>query len=499
MTTESLSNSLLVSVSFPRWAYSGGELGTPEELPSPARVHAALVSAAGGGPSAHVDGRCLVADPAHERALRWLEEHEPVGVIAPAARLTEYRARRFRLRAAANHPNETDFDPFSALAGPIVYAWPQADTAVLLALQALAPEVTHVGTADSIAIVHIKSGEIDLHLPEFLRLVPGRGPGRELRVAGPGRFGELVEAHRRASRRGGHTTGSGGKQAADESVDGAGDRATRLRRFAPSRQSGAWPFSEVWRVPLSQQLPRWTLRVDRRVAAAVTLHRALIAAIGTDVPAFVTGRDGDRPLQGGGHLAIHLIDNGDGSPPEVVFALPQAVPEADRALLLEVLGNHPTVRIGGRAIRLGMPEIGSALPFWPRPSEVMATDVPMVLDTPGVPRNGPWTLDDAVICSIGYALRAVLEAEGIAWGTGWAFRHALVASLRERGVLAHAQRVTERASLFTHRAREGDLLIAAHATVALGDLAAGGGGLLALGRARHLGGGLLRPVIEGGG
>lgn len=230
---------------------------------------------------------------------------------------------------------------------------------------------------------------------------------------------------------------------------------------------------------------------------AVTVHRALVAAIGSDVPAFVTGRDGGQPLGGAGHLAIHHTRIGPHAEPTLVFAVPSGVPEADRAALLDALTDGPAIRIGGRTLRLGAPEVGSAVTFWPRRSAVMATEVPMVLDTPGTPRRARWKLDDAVLCSVGYALRGVLEADGMSWGAGWEFRQMLVAELRDRGVQARAQRVTGSASPFTHRARDGDLLVAVDATVTLGGLAVDGAGFLALGRARHLGGGLLRPVNEG--
>ncbi|MGO9791183.1 MAG: type I-U CRISPR-associated protein Csb2 [Solirubrobacteraceae bacterium] len=485
---------LVVRVSFPRAVYSGGELGTAEELPSPARVHAAFVSAAAGGPWGSVDGRVLVAGGHHERALRWLEENEPFGMIAPACRPTEYRARRYRLRAAINHPDETDFEPFSALDGPVSYAWPQADPEVLAALQTLALEITHVGRADSIAIVDVTADDVDPASAGFLAAAAGRGPGRALRVATAGRSAALAEAHRRASAPGPQTAGSTGKQAADVPTENIGDSRTVLRRFALARLAGSWPFAEIWRVPVDGGVPSWAMRTDRRVGVAVAVHRALVSAIGDDVPAFVTGRDGDQPLKGAGHLAVHVTAIMSGARPEVVLAIPCGVPEADRAALLSALAGGPTVRIGGRMKQLGLPTLEPALSFWPTSGDVMATEVPMVLDAPGTPRQGRWTLENAVLCSVGYALRGALEADGVQWGVGWEFRHALVAKLRERGVQARAQRVTGSASRFTHRAREGDLLVAVDATVRLGDLAYGGYGFLALGRARHLGGGLLRPV-----
>lgn len=159
------------------------------------------------------------------------------------------------------------------------------------------------------------------------------------------------------------------------------------------------------------------------------------------------------------------------------------------------LASGPRVRVGRENVALGLPQIAPAAAFWPVPSRRFATAVPLVLDAPGTPRHVPWSLEDSVICSLAYALRGQLEASGIEWETGWAFRRELVARLRERGVRASAVRVTSSsASRFMHRSREGDLIVAVHALVELGELAGDGRGFLALGRARHLGGGLLIPL-----
>src|SRR5579875_1468241 len=166
---------LLVTVRFPRGAYSGGGFGEPEAIPAPARVHAAFVAAAAGGPHADVDGRVLVAPPRHADAVRFLEEHEPIGVIAPRAHVNRYGARRFRLRAAVDHNNDTEFEPLSALGGPIVYVWPPAEDEIVASLREVAREVTHVGRADSIAVVDVGLSHYDPDRGDLLQLMPGRG------------------------------------------------------------------------------------------------------------------------------------------------------------------------------------------------------------------------------------------------------------------------------------------------------------------------------------
>lgn len=490
-----MDDALIIEVAFPRGGYSGGDLGVAEAIPSPARLHAAFVAAAGGGPAASPSGRVLVAGAAEREATSWLEDHAPVALTVPRTRPVTRSAHRYRLRAApVPWLNGSPFEPFTALSGAVGYAWPMPPADVLAVLGSLAREITHVGTADSIAIVGVRSGVLDLDDPDLQVPAGGRGPGRVLRIPRPGRLVALEAAHARALRPGRHTPGSKGRQARDEATPGAGDVATELRRFVGAGAAAAWPYGEAWRVPVEGRLPGWLLREDRRVAFAVAAHRSVVRAIGSDVPAFVTGRDGSGPLRGPGHLALHLLRGGGQSPGELIAALPTGVADSDRAMLLEALAPGLRIRVGEREVRLGAPVTGSALPFWPTDEPVLRTVVPLVLDNAGAPHRGAWSLDDAVLCSIGYALRAVLEHGGFAWGSGWEFRRRLVGELRRRGVRAACSRVAGSASRYAHRVPEGELLVAVDARVDLGDLAPSAGGFLALGRARHLGGGLLAPV-----
>ncbi len=492
-------DALLIRVRFTADVYRGGDWAQPELLPSPARLHAAFVSAAGGGPAADtVDGE-LVAGLGAQAAVRWLEEHDLLGVLAPRARVTDYAARRHRIRAAVNvdrgehHREETPFEPFSALDGPVVFAWPPAPEDVQAALSDLAGEITHLGRADSTVVVSVITGSLD----EDGLLLPaaGRGAGVELRVPRPGRTAALLAAHRRARARAPHGAGRKSVQAPDEPVDSAGEVATSLVRFVAPRTAGDWPFAEVWRVPGSARWPAWAMRPAYRVATAVAVHRALVAAIGDDVPPFITGRIGTGPLVGGGHLAVQF----SGGPGELLLGVPAGVSDADRAALLDALAARPRVRVGRQQVALDLPRIAPAVTFWPDPADRFATSVPLVLDAPGTPRHVPWTLADGVLCSLGYAFRGPLEGAGVSWGTGWAFRRELVALLRERGAKAGAVRVTSSASRFLHRGRDGDLVVAVHAVMELGELAGERRGFLALGRSRHLGGGLLHPLSGGTG
>jgi CRISPR-associated protein Csb2 len=493
---------LKISLTFPR-GYEGDELGTPEDLPSAARLHEALVAAAAGGPWAEVGGRELSPCPEHRRALEWLEEHEPVGMSVPLTCLTTPTAQRFRRRASPVTLAGTRFEALSTLDGPVTWYWPEPPEPVVQALRQIAPEVTHVGRADSIAIVRVDVGTREGDHGRYHVMTRGRGPGRVVRIPTSGRLAALEDAHRSARKRGSHSTGSMGKQAADVYVTGGNETATALRRLEPAAETVDWPFEEVWSLDVTA--PQWAaVRLQSapfRVAGAVAIHRALVRRIGTDVPAFITGRDGDGPLRGAGHLAIHLWADPLTGKASALFAVPRDVAPADRMRLVNAFGSGLRVRLPGIGwAGLGEPSAVPASEFWSagRPSFTATSEAhtatPLVLDTPGVPRRGPWSLNDAVVCSIGYAFRGVLERADVEWGSGWAFRRELVDLLRrEYGVEARAWRVPESASRYVHRASEGDLLVAVDAVVELGRLASPRGGFIALGRARHLGGGLLMP------
>lgn len=495
---------LQVSVTFPQGAYSGAEHGSAEELPSPARLHEAFVAAAAGGPWAQPDGRVLVALDEHRAAVQWLEDHDVRGVLVPDARLTVARARRFRWRGSPIAPAPTDFEPRAALNGPVVYVWPEAPDAVVSSLRTLAAEVTHLGRADSVVIIDVNTcQDVD---GSMLGLVSGRGPGRVMRVPLRGRMDTLVRAHAEANMPGGHTAGSIGRQAPDVLVTGASESATTLCRFAS--ENADWPFAEVWTLPIktsTEEDLEQILFPPARVATAVGVHRAIVRAMESDIPPFVTGRDGDGPLRGAGHLAIHVVNDERHGGAAVLLAIPSDVLDADREQLLDALRRPLRARSLARKpvwFTVGRPTIGPAVPFWPGPTPVMRTATPLVLDAPGPPRQGSWTLEDAVLCSVGYAMRGVLErkggaeSRGIDWGSGWPFRAMLVERLRsEYQVRAIARRAQVSASGYVHRMSAGDLAVPVYAAVNLGRLAPMAGGFLALGRARHLGGGLLVPAV----
>ena len=73
----------------PLGTYHGaGQDGQPEPVPSVARLHAALLCAAGFGPRAVSTGRTAWTSARRtQAALRWLEENPPDSVAIPALQI----------------------------------------------------------------------------------------------------------------------------------------------------------------------------------------------------------------------------------------------------------------------------------------------------------------------------------------------------------------------------------------------------------------------------
>ncbi|MGH3835008.1 MAG: type I-G CRISPR-associated protein Csb2, partial [Pseudonocardiaceae bacterium] len=76
--------------------YGGVGDGEVDVLPSPARLHAALLCAAAQGPRACPDGELLAPCEDDAAALRWLERHPPDGVRLPTHTVNASAAIAYR-------------------------------------------------------------------------------------------------------------------------------------------------------------------------------------------------------------------------------------------------------------------------------------------------------------------------------------------------------------------------------------------------------------------
>jgi len=69
---------------FPLGVYQGHKAdGSPDAFPDPARLQAALLSAAAQGPHAIIENGQLAPSEESLKALKWLEENPPTGLYLP--------------------------------------------------------------------------------------------------------------------------------------------------------------------------------------------------------------------------------------------------------------------------------------------------------------------------------------------------------------------------------------------------------------------------------
>ncbi|MGH9102383.1 MAG: type I-G CRISPR-associated protein Csb2, partial [Acidimicrobiales bacterium] len=126
--------------------------------PSVARLHAALMCTAASGPRAHLSGDELAADPADLDALRWVETHPPDAVALPGVILNRPSTKAFRelglVGTVAHHRVLRKLGrPATAsvaVEGTFAWVWDEPPPPeVTDVLEALCPDVSHLGTAES--------------------------------------------------------------------------------------------------------------------------------------------------------------------------------------------------------------------------------------------------------------------------------------------------------------------------------------------------------------
>lgn len=490
---------------FPLGTYRGHRAdGRTDPLPSPARLHAAMLAAAGQGVRAGARGDELTPSAADRAALAWLEGHVPDALALPASVVdtglaTAYRPEGFfGIRKTGRIlASREDRLGSVALAAPVAWLWdevPPPDVAE--ALSGLCPDVSHLGTAESPVTLRVASATPSHRLERGASLLSG--DGIEVEVARPGRTAALEAAFAATVGRGPSATGdrpSRSEGAVSRPVERA---ALGLERYVPVGvpvPDAPWPT--VVLIPVDEEIPPST-----RVAWSVALHRALVALIGDGAPALVTGRYEDGVLRPANRLAIQYVPASiPGAPPfgaTGAFALliPSDADPADLAVVDRAVRGLQELRLGGRrSIRICRDMVvRSGDAFWdPVPAGHVRT---WVTGTAAIPesrplRGRPWTIGDAALLSVGLLLR-----DRFARPSG---RAAWYAALLE-GVTAAGAAVLEAHKLnsgdsrnYVHHVSAETAIQPYRAALRLGMLA-GDRTILAIGQSRHLGGGLLTPL-----
>ena len=490
---------------FPLGTYRGRRPdGRIDPLPSPARLHAALLAAAGQGVRAAVVDEGLAPAADDRDALVWLETHAPNAMSSPPSLIdtgqaAAYRAEGFfgireKRRVLASREDRLGS---VALSAPIAWVWDEAPPpSVAAALTALCRDVPYLGTAETPVALRVDAAVPTHRIDLGASLLSG--DGLEVEIARPGRTAALERAHVASVGRVPSAAADRPSRAEGAALSPVARLAVSLARYVPLAvppPDAPWPT--VVLLPVDEDVPP-----DARVAWSVALHRALVARIGDGAPALVTGRYEPGVLRPANRLAIQYVPAMIPAAPPVgvagAFALlvPSDADPADLAILDRAVRGLEEVRLGTRRpiqLRHGIHALAGDA-FWaPVPAGHVRT---WVTGTAAIPesrpvRGCPWTIGDAALLSIGLVLRdrfARPERRADWYAT-------LVAGVTGAGaVVVEAHKLNGGDSRrYVHHITPETAVQPYRAALRLGNLA-GDRTIIAIGQSRHLGGGLLTPL-----
>lgn len=478
---------------------------TPERLPSVARLHAALLCAAGFGPRAVNNGDDWAPCDADEAALRWLEDNPPTDVRIPPLRVSGNDAIAYRddgtirkSRGVTTIRKLPKQDTTVAVDGEFVWTWHQTPPApVADALRALCPDVPHLGTAESPVLLTVTDDTVE-HTHEH---VSGanlftRGAGITVDVPVSGRVDELRRAHHaeRTGRVGSDRAGTD-ERSTSPLPSRTGVRPSRYRPVV--QQAMDVPWSDVLLVGLDRRVEE-----HDRVRLAVAAHRALIKILDRASPPILTGAYPDTTRRPANRVALHVLDRDHPmdlpgqAQSALAVLLPRDAPSAELDALYQAVAALRTLHParGQTVARSGDVAVVAGDRVWrsPEPGTIRLwhTSPPAVPDTRG---HAGWTFTHAALLSLGFVWQSTVlprpQARGAARDTG------IVDAVNAAGaVVLRTQPIRQQhVDNYVHRVHADAVVRPYRATLALGELG-GPTTIQAIGQCRHLGGGLLVPT-----
>jgi CRISPR-associated protein Csb2 len=488
-------------------------------VPSIARLHAALLCAAGFGPRAVRTGPDSLDVREEDRAaLLWLEANPPDSVSIPALHVNiaypvAYRddgtIKRTKSAAAIKAATIKKLDKTpgggTAVAGRFAWIWSVPPPPEVRApLEALCPDVGYLGTTESPARLTVCDGEeieptadLDQNADMFTSGVTA--VARPL----PGRTAELTQAHEQAS--GKPPSPAQDRIGTDEkSLSPVPPRrsvaAARYRQRARAVAAAPWDTAIV--LPLSRVISE-----EKRVRWAVAAHRKLVSLIGYGAPPLVTGIYPPGSGRPANRLALHVLGpetpkvpfrlrDGQGNPRSALLLLVPANAEAGDLETLQraLAGLSSLYGPGGEHARVDQAAmlVLDGGEFWEAPdagcTRLWETVPAAVPDTRG---NAGWTFADAALLSLAFVWKGRLPK---AEGRGDQYYEELVEAVRAQGAQAvQAQPMrTSDVGRYAHKVNEHAVVRPYRAVLSLGHLS-GDRVVQAIGQSRHLGGALLVP------
>lgn len=505
-------STVALTARFPLGVYHGhGADGSPDQWPSPARLFSALVAAAWTGADAPGDG---TLNEGARRLLSWLEENPPTGLrLPPSMPVVMGTRQRIAYRDAGtldkSRPKKAPkaISDGVAVGGEIAWIWESMPQEVQDALARLCADVPHLGEADSLVVLEVVP-EVEATWRLDARATAFTSGGLRLPVPAPGRAQALAVfyAQTRPARM---PTTSKDRYRANEELIVFPTPMDCLRSAlyspvgaedGPGGEGSPWGDALIF---LADDGTGRELAPSRRVDWCVAFHRALVARIGDGAPAVVTGRYPQGRSVPANRLAIQyapssvlarsVVPGADGAPGAFLIMLPAGLGADETAVILAALEGMSQVRSRWGVARLRRPdEIIRADDFWQSPpSGTTRLWSPTPAAVPEVVRQrGEWSFDSAILLSLGFVWRDVLEP--VERGTK-GYRD-LVAQVRGRGAsVMWYRRLTSDPAGYAHRMPLGMVAQPYRALLDAGDLLPERS-LVAVGQSRHLGGGLLVPA-----
>jgi CRISPR-associated protein Csb2 len=479
--------------------------GTLEPVPSVTRLHAALLSAAGFGPRAVAQDDGMEPSPADDTALRWLEEHPPDAIRVPSLQINASPAIAYRddgtlapkksgIKKLGKHAGRS-----VAAAGRFSWTWHEVPPSeVATALEALCPDVSHLGTTESPVRLWTttEAPEPTHRWDKAADLFAGTGDDHA--IPAPGRTTELRDHHSAGRSR---PTTAKDRVRSDEVAEApaAPRRASSTGRYAPVvEETDDVPWSRVLVLPLNAIIP-----ARDKVRWAVAAHRGLIRLIGEGAPPILTGTYPEGVAKPANRVAWQILDPGHPATPvghdssALLMMIPREATPSEVAVVMSAVRAFDEIRgPKGRKVR---PGLGRAVPgarFWqPAPAGALRlwrTDPAAVPDTRG--RSAEWTFLHAALLSLGFVWKDAGRL-GRVHGRGADRDRRLVDAVNAAGVAVVGCRplFTSAVQDFVHHVHPHAVVRPYQAVLALGGLTHDRT-LQALGQSRHLGGGLLVPV-----
>ncbi|MEZ5213026.1 type I-U CRISPR-associated protein Csb2 [Gordonia sp. (in: high G+C Gram-positive bacteria)] len=499
-----------IRAAFPQGVYRGHTTGNRHDsLPSPLRLHSALVAAAGNGSTAIVKHGALTRTESAQRALEWLEDNPPDYVELPDwdSAVSDERAFAYMdegvLNVSKSEPSRRKSERFvvdsTALDGPIGWGWESIPDDVAATLDELCADVPCLGETESPAVLEVREIE-----PTHRR-APSESPFAPvaIRLAIPvaGRLEELDALYVKAQ--------------PAKVPTAAADRWTATEQPKPSRlthnQSVSLGYNRIGSRIDDVTAAPWDhvihIAVDAdidpadRVQWAVVMHHALVAALGRDANSAITGRYPEGAERPANRVAIQYLDEatmqlsnhatwGSGF---ALLVTDDALTEV--APVIDVVKRLYRGQAG--EIRLGRRSLLPAGDFWKRPAAGAVRVWCAGAVVPETRRQKPssgrrWTLRDSALLSVGFVYRDRLGPAPE--GTASERYRTIVERVETTGAtVVQASPIPDsEVARYVHKLPQGVVAQPYRLEITPGTLI-DDTGLIAVGQSRHLGGGLLIP------